>query len=92
MSSSECPWKVKWCQGHSKHVTKETAGGRQKQTKENKEIKKETKENKQNNFLDFKRLKIDSFNYQNHSVQMIKLATNRFIAPETTSWILSSDV
>lgn len=67
MSSSECPWKDLTFQGHSKHITKETAGGRQKQTKENKGMKNETKENKQNNFLNFKRLKIDSFNYQNHS-------------------------
>lgn len=50
------------------------------------------KKNKQNNFLNFKRIKIDTFNYQNHSVQMIKLATNRFIAPETTFWIIRNYV
>lgn len=81
MSSSECPWKVKSFQSHSKRITKEKAGGEQKQTAENKEMKNETKENKQNKSLKIKEIKMDSFNYQNNTMQVIKPATKEIHCP-----------
>lgn len=82
MSSSECPWKVKSFQSHSKHITKEKAGGEQKQTAENKEMKNETKENKQNKSLKIKEIKMDSFNYQTTVSKWSNLQPKRFIAPK----------